>query len=75
MPDLFVDKIYFPKATPFLGPSKQRIHKDDIVYVRADLEEKKRREAYIAGYEQGHHDTVESAYSDAGECADDWMAK
>ena len=28
---------------------------------------------YIAGYESGHHDTVESAYTDAEESARDWL--
>ena len=29
---------------------------------------------FMGGYEQGHHDTVESQYSDAKECGEDWLS-
>jgi hypothetical protein len=30
-------------------------------------------QGFVAGYESGHHDTVESQYSDAAECFADWL--
>jgi len=29
--------------------------------------------AYASGYERGHNDTVESCYTDADDCAEDWL--
>jgi len=33
------------------------------------------KKAFVAGYESGHNDTVESCYGDAGELADDYISE
>ena len=33
------------------------------------------KQVYIDAYERGHHDTVESQYTDAEEAADEWIAE
>ncbi len=38
-----------------------------------DREKKLVLAGYMSGYESGHHDTVESQYTDAGESAKDWL--
>jgi hypothetical protein len=33
------------------------------------------KDAYITGYEAGHHDTVESCYGSSDDKADDWISE
>ena len=59
-----------------VGPDKAAFRSHPDHYERVDVVEQELiLAAYVAGYEAGHNDTVESGYTDARERAEDWLAE
>jgi hypothetical protein len=64
---------YYVKGEEVLSPFGDGNLDADIIYNVAGLK-KLIIAGYMQGYEAGHNDTVESAYTDAQQSGKDWLA-